>query len=87
MKDKTIGFALTGSFCTFKNVIQELEILSKTGVTILPIMSTNAYSTDTRFGSAESFVKKIESICGRSVIHTIHVCLTDITTKPLSLSG
>lgn len=71
MKDKTIGFALTGSFCTFKKVISALSSLKETGADILPIMSQNAYLTDTRFGAAKDFVAEIESITGHSVIHTI----------------
>lgn len=72
MKDKTIGFAMTGSFCTFKKVIMELENLQReTGATILPIMSETAYSTDTRFGTASQFTKEIEAITGQKIIHTI----------------
>ena len=38
---------------------------------ILPVMSETAYSTDTRFGTAESFRQRVEAICGRKIIHTI----------------
>jgi len=34
-------------------------------------MSEMSYTTDTRFGAAADFVKKIEGICGKPVIHTI----------------
>ncbi len=71
MKNKTIGFAITGSFCTFKKVICELAVLAETGATIMPIMSHIAYSTDTRFGKAADFVSEIEKITGQKVIHTI----------------
>lgn len=71
MKNKTIGFAITGSFCTFKKVIAELENLAKTGAHIIPIMSENAYKTDTRFGKATDFIRQIEEITGNTVIHTI----------------
>jgi len=71
LKNKKIGFAFTGSFCTFSTVISELENLKKQECDILPVMSMNAYSTDTRFGTCESFVNKIESICENKVIHTI----------------
>ena len=65
-----LGFALCGSFCTFKKVIEEMEILSEK-YDIVPIMSEGAAMTDTRFGSAEEFRKKLTEICGREPITTI----------------
>ncbi len=38
---------------------------------IIPIMSYNAYSTDTRFGKASEHIKRIEEICGNKIISTI----------------
>ena len=71
MEPHKIGFALCGSFCTFKRVITQIEELKNLGYEILPIMSQTAYSTDTRFGKAEDFIKKIEDICQKSVLHTL----------------
>ena len=62
---------MTGSFCTFRKVLAELEKLSATGADITPIMSDTAFSTDTRFGSAEGFITRIEEICKKPVISTI----------------
>lgn len=45
-----IGFALTGSFCTFSAVLPEIRNLAEAGADIIPIMSRTAYTTDTRFG-------------------------------------
>ena len=44
-----IGFAMTGSFCTFSRVIPEIRTLTELGAEVYPIMSEMAYSTDTRF--------------------------------------
>jgi len=72
MKDKTIGFAITGSFCTFKKVISELKKLKEeSGADIIPIMSETAFRTDTRFGAAADFVADVEKITGHTVIHSI----------------
>ncbi len=72
MKDKiTVGFALCGSFCTFSKAIDILARLKNEGFDILPIMSENAFSTDTRFGNAKDIVDEIEKITGKKVIHTI----------------
>ena len=71
MKELTYGYAITGSFCTFEKTIKQMFILKSQGVNILPIMSYNAYTTDTRFGKAEYFIRKIEDICENKIISTI----------------
>jgi dipicolinate synthase subunit B len=71
MRNIQTGFALTGSFCTFDAVLPAMEILAATGHDIIPIMSENAYNTDTRFGSAQYFRDRIEAIAGREIIHNI----------------
>ncbi len=71
MNNTKIGFALCGSFCTFSQVIPQIEALVNKGACVIPIMSGTAYSTDTRFGNAEDFVNRIEKICGQKIIHTI----------------
>ncbi len=67
----TIGFALCGSFCTFSKAFKQMEKLKKIGYSLIPIMSYNAFSTDTRFGTAKEFIEKAEDICEHKVIHTI----------------
>lgn len=67
----TIGFAMCGSYCTFDKAFQALQLLKDTGCNIIPIMSQNAYSTDTRFGKAKEHIELLESMCGKKVIHTI----------------
>ena len=71
MEKITAGYALTGSFCTFDKSIREMSRLSSMGYDILPLMSENAYSTNTRFGKARDIITKVEDITGKSVIHTI----------------
>lgn len=66
-----IGFAMCGSFCNFKNAFEQLEMLVSKGEEVLPIMSYNVYTTDTRFGRAEEFIKKAEDLCKRKVVHTL----------------
>lgn len=71
VEGKKIGFVLTGSFCTFKKTIPKIKELIKKGAEILPIMSFNSYNTDTKFGKAEEFIKEIEEITKKKIIHTI----------------
>ena len=66
-----IVFCLCGSFCTFGRGIAELEKLAAAGHEIIPVMSFNAYETDTRFGTAAMFRERIVAAAGREVIHTI----------------
>lgn len=70
-KGVKLGYAICGSFCTFRKSIDEMKVLAEMGADIYPIMSDNAYSLDTRFGKAADFVAEIEEICGKSIIHTI----------------
>ncbi len=71
MKKLNIGFAMCGSFCTFSKVLEEMQELKNDGHNIIPIMSYNAYSTDTRFGKAGYFRDKVEEICLNPIISTI----------------
>ena len=45
----TVGFALCGSFCTFRKAIDALRALTAQ-YTVVPIFSDAAWETDTRFG-------------------------------------
>jgi len=69
LKPKLV-FALCGSFCTFKNSIEQMELLAE-NYEIFPVMSFNASSIDTRFGKADKFIEEIETICRNKVIRKI----------------
>ena len=71
LKDKKIGFTLTGSFCTFQKVIPKIKEIKKLGAEVIPIMSFNSYNLDTKFGKAKDFIEEIENITGKEIIHTI----------------
>lgn len=66
-----IGFALCGSFCTISKALDTMKKMVNRGYDILPIMSYNAFNTDTRFGKAEEIRRSVLDISGREVIHTI----------------
>jgi trk system potassium uptake protein TrkA len=57
-----IGFAMCGSFCTFSKVFPIMEQLSGEHK-VFPILSTVSYTTDSRFGKAESFITLAERLC------------------------
>lgn len=71
LQNVKIGFAFTGSFCTFAKVIPELGRIAAEGADILPIVSDAVDSFDTKFGRADEWKSKIEAISGKKVIRTI----------------
>ena len=46
------------------------ELIEK-GAEIIPVMSYNSYSMDTKFGKAKDFIEQIENTTGKKIIHTI----------------
>ncbi len=71
LTDKEIGFAITGSYCTFHQVIPQIRKLKDMGAQIHPIVSENVSKTDTRFMKVEELYDKLQCITGREVIDTI----------------
>ena len=66
-----IGFALTGSFCTFASVLPIVETLVSRGCEVTPILSNNAAALDTRFGSADMWRSRLHHATGREAIDSI----------------
>lgn len=66
----TVGFAVCGSFCTFSQVFPVMETLAK-AYKVIPIFSPAAYTTDTRFGTALSHIRRAAEICGTEPLSTI----------------
>ena len=77
MTKATIGFAMCGSFCTFSKAFEQMSALVREGYEVIPIMSQNAFTTDTRFGAAEDMVKRAELITGNRVLSTL------VETEPI----
>ena len=71
MKKTTIGFAMTGSFCTFERVLKQMEALVRRGYEVLPVLSFNAGTLDTRFMTAEHLRARIVEITGNEPIDTL----------------
>lgn len=81
LKDKKIGVALTGSFCTFEKVFAELERLKKLGADLYPILSDASQTITCRFGSPEIYMEKLKAITGRDPI----LCIAG--AEPIGPSG
>lgn len=65
-----IGFAMTGSFCTYAKVFPIMELLSR-DYTVTPIFSEASYTIDSRFGTAREHIDLARELCGREPLHTI----------------
>ena len=71
MRKERVGFAVCGSFCTHAKVLAALGELVKEYETVLPIVSEMSAFTDTRFGSADDLLEKLEELTGNEVLYDI----------------
>jgi dipicolinate synthase subunit B len=70
-KGLTVGFALTGSHCTFEEVMPQIQRFITAGAKVIPIASYTLMSTDTRFGTSEKWQQQLKDITGNDIISTI----------------
>jgi dipicolinate synthase subunit B len=68
---KRIGFGITGSHCTYEEVVPEIQKLMDAGAEVVPIVTFTVKNTTTRFGRGEDWIAKVEEITGKKVIDTI----------------
>ena len=71
LKGKTIGFAITGSHCTYSEVYPEVERMVSLGINVVPVFSNAVLQVSTRFGEAGEWAKKIEDVTGNRAITTL----------------
>jgi dipicolinate synthase subunit B len=71
LKGKTIGFGLTGSHCTFAEVMPEIQRLVDAGAEVVPVISHTVATTDTRFGKSSDWQEQLRVITGNEIISTI----------------
>lgn len=70
-KGKTIGYALSGSHCTFEEIMPQIQRFVDAGANVIPIVSNTIMTTDTRFGKSEDWQKQLKDITGNDIISTI----------------
>ena len=71
MEEKTVGFAMCGSFCTHARAMAALEQVRARWRNVVPIVSECTAATDTRFGNAHDLMREMERICDHRVIATM----------------
>ncbi|CAM3388641.1 dipicolinate synthase subunit B [Hydrogenibacillus schlegelii] len=64
---KTIGFGITGSHCTYAEVLGPMEALVRLGARVIPVATHTVLTTDTRFGKADDWVARLEAITGERI--------------------
>ena len=71
LKGKTIGFGLTGSHCTFAEVMPQIKNLVNLGASVIPIITHTVANTDTRFGESKHWQAQLHEITGNEIISSI----------------
>ena len=66
-----VGCAMTGSFCTFARVFEALRELRRCGADLVPILSFNAGTLDTRFQTAREVRDTLTEIAGRGPLRRL----------------
>lgn len=69
--ERTIGFAITGSFCTYEKIKGVIRQLVTSGNRVIPIFSNTAQTVNCRFGNARDFIIEVQEITGEHGIFTI----------------
>lgn len=65
-----VGLAMCGSFCTFDKVLSIVEGWADK-YDITAILSEHAATTDTRFGTAAHYIRRLEAVTGKPVLRSI----------------
>lgn len=68
---ETIGFALTGSYCTFAKVIPQIEAMLSQGYRVIPIVSERTAECDTRFGTAQKWKDELQRLTGETLLESL----------------
>lgn len=68
LENKRIAFGITSSFYAIERTIPQIQKLMQAGAEIIPIMSFNTYEIKSK---TQNFIKEIERVTGKSIIHTI----------------
>ncbi len=71
MEEKTVGFAVCGSFCTHARAMEALEEVARRFAHVIPIVSQTVADTDTRFGAAHDLMREMMRICDHRVLTSI----------------
>ena len=71
LKNKRIGVAMTGSFCTYTKAFEQIDRLLEEGAILQTIFSDISQHIKCRFGKGEEFVKRAHDMTGNEPMKTI----------------
>lgn len=71
LQNRRIGFGITGSHCTYDQVVPQIEKLVDFGAEVVPVVTFTVQNTNTKFGNGADWVAKVEEITGRKVIDSM----------------
>ncbi|MET1247844.1 dipicolinate synthase subunit B [Sporolactobacillus sp. STCC-11] len=71
LEGKHIGVGITGSHCTYSQVVPQIEKLVAAGCNVSIFVTYTVKTTDTRFGKASDWISKVEEISGKKVVDSI----------------
>lgn len=71
LKGKHIGFGLTGSHCTYSEVLPQMKKLVELGAKVTPFASYTVETTDTKFGESEDWLRQIAEITPEPLVNSI----------------
>lgn len=68
---RRIGVAMSASHCNLARAMKQLEMLVLEGADVVPVISANVRSTETRFGKPDDWITQIERITGKHPLASI----------------
>lgn len=71
LKGKTIGIGISGSHCSYDEVLPEITRMREEGAEVIPVISETARTTDTRFTRASDLRNRLQSLTGHEPIDSI----------------
>lgn len=71
LEGKHIGFGITGSHCTYEDVVPVMKQLVDKGAKVTPFVSYTVQNTDTKFGKSKDWLKKIQEMTDEPIVDSI----------------
>lgn len=68
---RRIGVAMAASHCNLARAMKQVQVLVDEGADLIPIISQNVRSTETRFGKPDDWITQIEQITGKYPLSSI----------------
>jgi len=68
---RRLGVAMSASHCNLARALKQLQNLVAEGAEVIPVISTNVRTTETRFGNPDHWITEIERITGRHPLSSI----------------